>query len=719
MYPPASLHLHLPSPFPALSVVPVMRRFILGHTPLLLHILGRCSICICTFPAPPPPPCVARLPPLTPPSLLPHPHPHAPYSFAPSLADPRPVPIVAEAEAARVWAALAIEADASCLRRHAMDVDLPEHEHEHEHAQEEEYTPLYHDLARAAREGGSRQRTPHAPTPSAPARPALTHRISTPTPPCAPSPPRRSRPRKRPACPALLPPRRVCVEDSPAPLAPPAPRKRLGRGAPRPLPAALLPQRRGACASSTHRRLARPTCDACTRTYRRLGHGAPCPLPAAPFTPPQAPRVPAAPRYSLRGACARKVVPAPRLRRLHALGRGAPRVPAAVRYSLRGAVRIEDSPWKVAPRPTCDACMRLGHRTPRYSLGRAARRVRVRVRPPAPPARGVSGAERRGGMSPVELRLGRVREDGDGSTSARAGAGGEGLGAGGGAPATYILLENLRQTVEGPKKRDSVRARRVGNVWMGKRGRERGMRGGWRFYAAAEEEVQEKGKGKEKEKEKATAEPDEMSVDENGPEHEMSFDPAPARRSRKPIAEPEAEADDEPPTLPAASSPGRRGTAEPESDAAPATEPAAPPKRRGRTPTAAVAPASARRGGRSCARVEDEEADPLDTFGDADAELVAVEEEAEPVLEAPVPAHAGRAKKPATPAVPAAPKARAMRKGAARAAVEVGAKENTPGEEREEVEGPAVKVRVSSRKVKEEVVEPQANTTVPRRATRT
>ncbi|KAJ7487982.1 hypothetical protein FB451DRAFT_1226124 [Mycena latifolia] len=165
-------------------------------------------------------------------------------------------------------------------------------------------------------------------------------------------------------------------------------------------------------------------------------------------------------------------------------------------------------------------------------------------------------------------------------------------------------------------------------------------------------------------------------------------------------------------------------------------------------PKAAVAPSSApperKTRGRSRAPVEDE-ADPLDTIGDADVELVAIvpapkgrrarsvkpvkEEEAELVLEAPVPvpapARAGRAKKAAAPpAVPAAPKPRATRKGAAPAsapaAVEVGEKENAPGEEREEVEGPAVKVRVSrSRKVKEEAVEPEAGATVPRRATRT
>ncbi|KAJ7488037.1 hypothetical protein FB451DRAFT_731249 [Mycena latifolia] len=83
----------------------------------------------------------------------------------------------------------------------------------------------------------------------------------------------------------------------------------------------------------------------------------------------------------------------------------------------------------------------------------------------------------------------------------------------------------------------------------------------------------------------------------------------------------------------------------------------------------------------------------------------------------------GRGNTPPALPVPAAPKARATRKGAVPAsaptAVEVGAKENTPGEERE-VGGPVVKVRVSrSRKIKEEVVEPEANTTVPRRATRT
>jgi hypothetical protein len=93
------------------------------------------------------------------------------------------------------------------------------------------------------------------------------------------------------------------------------------------------------------------------------------------------------------------------------------------------------------------------------------------------------------------------------------------------------------------------------------------------------------------------------------------------------------------------------------------------------------------------------------------------EEEADPVLEAE-PVRGARAKKTAAAAtaVPAAPKPRSTRKGAvpasAPAVVEVGEKENTPGEERDEVE-PAAKVRVSrSRKVKEEVEEVD---TAPRR----
>jgi hypothetical protein len=94
------------------------------------------------------------------------------------------------------------------------------------------------------------------------------------------------------------------------------------------------------------------------------------------------------------------------------------------------------------------------------------------------------------------------------------------------------------------------------------------------------------------------------------------------------------------------------------------------------------------------------------------------EEEADPVLEAE-PVRGARAKKTAATAVPAAPKPRSTRKGvvpaSAPAVVEVGEKENTPGEERDEVE-PAAKVRVSrSRKVKEEVEEVDAGVTAPRR----
>ncbi|KAJ6529889.1 hypothetical protein DFH09DRAFT_1411926 [Mycena vulgaris] len=159
--------------------------------------------------------------------------------------------------------------------------------------------------------------------------------------------------------------------------------------------------------------------------------------------------------------------------------------------------------------------------------------------------------------------------------------------------------------------------------------------------------------------------------------------PAPSkpRRTRKPTAEPDT--DDEPtapPAIPAAPSKPRRGrkaNAEPESNnepaapvrharkpasstdatTAPATKPAAPPK-------PADAPRPPHPQAPPIPRVDD--ADPLDSI--PDVELVAVE--AEPVLDAP-------------------PK-----------------KENEPREEREEAEM-AVKVRLSrSRKVKEEVGEP-------------
>ncbi|KAJ7210675.1 hypothetical protein B0H12DRAFT_408111 [Mycena haematopus] len=238
----------------------------------------------------------------------------------------------------------------------------------------------------------------------------------------------------------------------------------------------------------------------------------------------------------------------------------------------------------------------------------------------------------------------------------------------------------------------------------------------------------------------------------------------PIRRTRKPTAEPESDA--EPPSMPSAPMKPRRtrqATVEPDNDApvpvrrasrkppstntlvpAPAALPATEPeKRRGRT-AAKPAPASApeRKGTRGRSRAleteVEEEGDPLDSITETpELELVEVvppkrrarsakpkavkEEEAEPVLEEP--ARGSRAKKAATGiAVPAVPKPRAGRKGvvpaSAPAGVEAGEKENTPGEESEEVA--VVKVRVSrSKKVKEEDVEVDAAPRRTRTRTRT
>ncbi|KAJ7488035.1 hypothetical protein FB451DRAFT_1390992 [Mycena latifolia] len=227
------------------------------------------------------------------------------------------------------------------------------------------------------------------------------------------------------------------------------------------------------------------------------------------------------------------------------------------------------------------------------------------------------------------------------------------------------------------------------------------------------------------------------TAEENGPEHEVSIDPAPACRSRrrKPIAESELEADDAPPSplhppSPSAGTralPSRRATPSPllRLSAARANRRLLLSKHCGcmpkcgaheRTAGAQNAGPQARagrgRGGgptrydRGCGH------------GCACAEggvKPVKEEEVEPVLEVP----AGQAKMAAAAPVlpvPAAPKARAMRKGAvpasAQAVLEVGETDNTPGEECEEV-----KVRVSrSWKVKE-VVEPEVGVTLPRTRT--
>ncbi|KAJ7054289.1 hypothetical protein C8F01DRAFT_501652 [Mycena amicta] len=249
---------------------------------------------------------------------------------------------------------------------------------------------------------------------------------------------------------------------------------------------------------------------------------------------------------------------------------------------------------------------------------------------------------------------------------------------------------------------------------------------------------------------KATAEPESVGEDSEEPAALLTIPSAPTktRRGRSASKEPEVAA------APAKTRRGRTATVEPESDAeapvpatrrprkppstnnaqpvVPATEPAVPATRRGRT---AATPASApERKTRARSRaVNEDDDDPLDSImADPEIEVVAVvapkrrgastkrqapsskavkEEEAEPVLEP-------------TRKAPAAPKPRSTRKGAATPAsapallVE---KENARagGEDSEEVVEP-VKVRVSrSRKAKETasevVVESEAAAPTARR----
>ncbi|KAJ7488024.1 hypothetical protein FB451DRAFT_1390978 [Mycena latifolia] len=716
MYPPASLHLHLHSPFPALSIVPVMRRFILGHMPLLLHILGRCSICICTFPAPPPPPCIARLPPLTPPSLLPHPHPHAPYSFAPSLADPRPVPIPAEAEGARMPGQLAEQSE-----------DKDEDEDEEDVEQEQEYTPLYKDLAR--------QRRQHQ-----------QQHTSTARRPMAGSPLRRGV--HDPACPL----RARCACDACT---------RLGRRALRNLGAETEHAAGGApryslCGVCARKVAPAPAPPACTRGRRRLGRRTSRTLPGSAFMTLQAPRVPAAGgvlRYSLGGAasCLRHL-PASRTRSAARSRSG-----GGARWGARCTENDEEQETETA-RETGKEKEKMGapkgrmlHARARerevpveeepqsepVSSARAERRTRARearalggitaepdetdVDVPAKPARHSRSrkpttehkSEHETSTDPAPTHRSRscksaakLELEADDAPAAlptvpavpakpQRGCWGTAE------PAAAPAVPPERKTGVKPVKEEEAEP-----VLQARAGRAKMATATPALSVPAAPKARATRKG---------AAPAAVEVGEGeyagrgargggGPAVKVRV--SRSRKVKEEDAEPVFEA---PAPAPACAGQAKKAVAPP---ALPVPAPKARATRKGVVPS--LVPAAVEVGAKENTPGEEREEGPAVKVRMLWSWKVK-EENAEPVFEAPVPTHAGQAKKAAARAVPAAPKAHATRKGVALAVVEVGEKENTPGEEREE--GPAVKVRVSrSRKLKGEVVESEANAMVPRRA---